>query len=215
MRRRGRRGRRRCRLRQVGDRPLARPAGDARPHHGVRRQCRRQPGEPGDPRRRDRRPDRPERLRQDHAVQLPVQGLRAGRRRHRVRRAKPAGAAARYGLAARHRPHLPDSAAVRRSDRAGKRRDAADVPRRTSPRPAGGAGRGGAVCRLCGAARQARRARRPPDLAAAQGGRIRPRARLPAAAAAGRRGGVRPHTRRGAALRRAHPRGARHAMASR
>ena len=59
------------------------------------------------------------------------QSLRGLRRDHRV--------------PAPDRPDLSNSAAVRRSDGAGKRGHAADVPRRKSPRPAAGAGRSRAV----------------------------------------------------------------------
>jgi branched-chain amino acid transport system permease protein len=74
-------------------RPAATVSDSARSHDGIRRQCRGQSREPGGPRRRDPRPDRPEWLGQDHAVQLPVQGLRAGRRRYCLRRSEPARAA--------------------------------------------------------------------------------------------------------------------------
>ena len=92
------------------------------------------------------RADRAERRRQDHAVldhlRLPAAERRPHllrRRRHHRRAAAPAGAA-------RHRPHLPDRAAVRRPDRArehrGRRASVAAAPRRCAGRGGRGRARG-------------------------------------------------------------------------
>ena len=93
------------------------------------------------------RADRPERRRQDHAVRdrhrlprSPTEGrVFYRRRRHHRRAAASAGAA-------RHRAHVPDRAAVRRPDRAGKHRGRL-APLAACARRRAGGGRGGRATR--------------------------------------------------------------------
>ena len=71
--------------------------------------------------RHDPRPDRPERLGQEHDDERAHRHLRADRGRHRVRgQARIAGRTSPDIALARHRPHVPERAAVRRADRASR-----------------------------------------------------------------------------------------------
>ena len=87
-------------------------------------------------RRRHHRADRPERRRQDHAVRAHRRLPDAERRARSVYDGDDiTGVAAAPAGAARHRAHLPDRAAVRRSDGARKHRGRrASAPSRRAPR---------------------------------------------------------------------------------
>ena len=186
-----------------------RPLEVERPHHRLRRRARRHRRGAHRRARPRHRADRPQRRRQDHGAQHDRRLLSPRRRQHPPRRPRSRRRAGVEGRARRHRPHLPDHAAVRLAQRARQR---ADRPAPRPARPSAGQRRhrptSAPLPRACwpSSATPARSTlppqrsgpRRPPP------GRDRPRAGDAARGAAARRAGRRPDARRqGCAGRRA------------